>query len=341
MTTHVAVVRRGGVTLVVLALASAFLLTFANTASAVEATVTMGTAANYSVLAGSTVTNTGPSVLHGSLGLSPGSSIVGFAQPGGPGTVTPPAVIDKTNGAAATAKSDLTAGYVDAAGRPGATVVAADLTGLNLTEGLYSADSKGPLSLSGTLTLTGGPNAVFIFQTGSTLITGSDSTVSLLGGVTACNVFWQVGSSATLGTGSTFVGNILALTSVTVTSGVTVEGQALARNGAVTLDDDVFTRPSCAAALPAATTTTTTTATPGTTVPGGVVSPTTAVAGPGAGATTTTLGLTVGIVGPPRTGVAPLPKHDFPWTAVLVAGAGGAAMLGVIVRRRQHARVRR
>ena len=340
MTTHVAVVRRGGVTLVVLALAGAFLLTFAGTANAVEPTVTMGTAANYSVLAGSTVTNTGASVLHGSLGLSPGSSIVGFAQPGGPGAVTPPAVIDRTNGAAATAKSDLTAAYIDAAGRPGATVENADLTGLNLTEGLYSANANGPLSLSGTLTLTGGPAAVFIFQTGSTLITGSDSTVSLQGGVTACNVFWQVGSSATLGTGSTFVGNILALTSVTVTSGVTVEGQALARNGAVTLDDDVFTRPSCAAALPAATTTTTTAA-PGTTVPGGVVSPTTAAAGPGAGATTTTLGLTVGIVGPPRTGVAPLAKHDFPWTAVLVAGAGGAAMLGVIVRRRQHARARR
>jgi len=340
MTTHVAVVRRGGVTLVVLALAGAFLLTFAGTANAVEPTVTMGTAANYSVLAGSTVTNTGASVLHGSLGLSPGSSIVGFAQPGGPGAVTPPAVIDRTNGAAATAKSDLTAAYIDAAGRPGATVENADLTGLNLTEGLYSANANGPLSLSGTLTLTGGPAAVFIFQTGSTLITGSDSTVSLQGGVTACNVFWQVGSSATLGTGSTFVGNILALTSVTVTSGVTVEGQALARNGAVTLDDDVFTRPSCAAALPAATTTTTTAA-PGTTVPGGVVSPTTAAAGPGAGATTTTLGLTVGIVGPPRTGVAPLAKHDFPWAAVLVAGAGGAAMLGVIVRRRQHARARR
>jgi hypothetical protein len=329
--------RRSGVVLTTLALMGALSLMFANTASAIEPTVPMGTAANYSVLAASTVTNTGPSVLHGSLGLSPGSSISGFAQPGGPGTVVPPAVIDRTNGAAAQARSDLTAAYLNAAGRPGATIETSDLGGLNLTEGLYSAASKGPLGLTGTLTLNGGADAVFIFQTDSTLITDSASTVSLVGGVTACNVFWQVGSSATLGTGSNFVGNILALTSVTVTSGVTVEGRALARNGAVTLDNDVFTRPLCAAGLPAPATTTTTAAPTG--APGGVT--TTTIAGgtglPGGSATTTTtLGLTVGVVGPPHTGVAPLPTHEFPWPAVLLAGTAVTATAGAIVRRRMR-----
>ncbi len=335
MTHHVAVARRGGVTLTALALASALVVSFANSASAIEATVPMGTAANYSVLAGQTVTNTGPSVLHGSLGLSPGSSITGFAEPGGPGTVVAPAVIDRTNGAAAQAKLDLTAAYVNAEGRPTATLEPSDLGGLSLTEGLYSTDAKGSLGLTGTLTLNGGPDAVFIFQTDSTLTTASASTVSLVGGVTACNVFWQVGSSATLGSGSSFVGNILALTSVTVNSGVTVEGQALARNGSVTLNNDVFTRPSCAAALPAVTTTTTTPAPASTTTT--IASGVTTVP-PGSGATTTTLGLTVGVVGPPRTGVAPLPKHTFPWPAALIVGAGGFALAGVVVRRRLHAR---
>jgi hypothetical protein len=100
---------------------------------------------------------------------------------------------------------------------------------------------------------------VFIFQTDSTLITGSGSTVTLINGAQQCNVFWQVGSSATLGTGSTFVGNILALTSITVTTGVTVQGRALARNGAVTLDNDTFNAPTCDLTAPTTTTTATST----------------------------------------------------------------------------------
>jgi hypothetical protein len=94
----------------------------------------------------------------------------------------------------------------------------------------------------------GDPTSVFIFQTNSTLITGSGSRVTLINGAQECNVFWQVGSSATLGTSSVFSGNILALTSITVTTGVTVHGRALARNGAVTLDNDTFTKPTCATA---------------------------------------------------------------------------------------------
>jgi hypothetical protein len=150
------------------------------------------------------------------------------------------------------AQTDLTTAYNDAAGRLPHTVLVggppADLGGLVLLPGVYQATSS--MSLTGTVTLNaqGDPNAVFIFQAGSTLTTASASTVSLINGAQACNVFWQVTSSATLGTNSTFVGSIMALTSVTVTTRVTVVGRALARNGAVTLDADTITAPACAAA---------------------------------------------------------------------------------------------
>jgi hypothetical protein len=112
---------------------------------------------------------------------------------------------------------------------------------------VYSGPSKSPLSLSGPLVLdgAGNNNSVFIFQTNSTLTTATGSTITLINGAQECNVFWQVGSSATLGTGSAFAGNILALSSITVTTGVTVHGRALARNAAVTLDTDTFTVPTC------------------------------------------------------------------------------------------------
>ncbi len=143
--------------------------------------------------------------------------------------------------------------------------------------------------MAGTLVLDGegNPNSVFIFQTDSTLITGSASTVSLINGAQECNVFWQVGSSATLGTGSVFVGNILALTSVSVTTGVTVHGRALARNGAVTLDNDIFTSPTCDLTTPV---TTTTTPAPETTIAGSETTApadTTPTTTPGGGTTPT------------------------------------------------------
>lgn len=212
--------------------------------AAIVPTVPLGTSANYAVLGGSTVTNTGNSVLNGSLGLSPGTSITGFP----PGLVNPPGTTDVTNAAAAQAQSDLTAAYVNAAGRSLTATTTADLANLNLQPGVYAGPSKGALGLTGPLTLDGAgdPNAVFIFQTDSTLITGSGSTVTLINGAQECNVFWVVGSSATLGTGSTFVGNILALSSITVNTSVTVHGRALARNAAVTLDTDTFTKPTCA-----------------------------------------------------------------------------------------------
>jgi hypothetical protein len=156
--------------------------------------------------------------------------------------------------------------YTTAAGEGPTTAIAADFAGQTLAPGVYNSASS--IGLSGALTLNGGgnPNAIFVFQAGSTLTTGSASQINLINGAQSCNVFWQVGSSATLGTGSTFRGTIIALTSITVTTGVTVDGRVLARNGAVTLDTDTITRPTCAAvaATTAATTTaaaTTTTAT--------------------------------------------------------------------------------
>jgi type VI secretion system secreted protein VgrG len=190
--------------------------------------------------------------------------------------VLAPGTTDTTNAAAQQAQSDLTTAYVNAAGRPITATTTADLGNLKLQAGVYSGPSKGALSLTGPLTLDGAGNAnsVFIFQTDSTLITASGSTVKLINGAQACNVFWQVGSSATLGTGSVFSGNILALTDITVTNSVTVHGRALARNGQVTLDNDTFTKPSCQQST--ASTTTTSTTSPET-VTTQAISPTTVV----------------------------------------------------------------
>lgn len=211
--------------------------------AAIVPTVPLLTSANYSVLGASTVTNTGNSTLGQSLGLWPGTSITGFP----PGLVQAPGTTHVADAVAQQAQSDLTAAYVNADGRSIDATTAADLANLTLQPGVYAGPSHGALGLTGPLTLDAGgdPTAVFIFQTDSSLTTASSSTVTLINGAQECNVFWQVGSSATLGTGSVFVGNILALTSITVTNGVTVHGRALARNGAVTLDNDTFTTPTC------------------------------------------------------------------------------------------------
>jgi hypothetical protein len=236
-------------TLLALTMAGA-VLTLGNTAYGADvAIVPLGTSANYSVLGASTVTNTGASVLNASLGLSPGTSITGFP----PGLVVAPGTTETANPAALQAQSDLTAAYLDAAGRSVDATTTADLANLNLVAGVYSGPSKSPLSLTGPLILNGGGNndSVFIFQTNSTLTTASNSTITLINGAQECNVFWQVGSSATLGTGSVFAGNILAQSSITVTTGVTVHGRALARTAAVTLDTDTFTLPTCAGTITA------------------------------------------------------------------------------------------
>lgn len=268
---------------VAIAAGAALALGAGHTASAsIVPTVGLATAANYSVLAATTVTNTNPSVIGQSVGLSPGTAIVGFP----PGIVLPPATIQAANAVTLQAQSDLTIAYNDAAGR----VVEfshpnPDLVGQTLLPGVHAAEAMAPLALSGQLVLDGQGNAssVFIFRTDSTLITSTGSTISLINGASECNVFWQVGSSATLGSGSLFVGTILALTSVTVESSTVVHGRALARNGAVTLDNNVFTQPSCESStdlVPTGTAPATTTPASATTTPApAATTPTSAVPG--------------------------------------------------------------
>ena len=222
------------------ALASNFAWSFTTAATtAGQAPVVLGSATTFEVLAGSTVTSTGGTTVNGDLGLSPGTAVTGFP----PGFVN--GAIHAGDAAAAQAQLDLTTAYNDAAGRTvGAVTVAGNLGGQTLTPGLYKSTSSLEIS-SGDLTLDaqGDANAVFIFQMASTLTTTSGRQVILSGGAKAANVYWQVGSSATLGTTSVFKGNILALTSITVTTGATVEGRLLARNGAVTLGANVLTIP--------------------------------------------------------------------------------------------------
>jgi hypothetical protein len=230
-------------------MASAILMISTVASAEIVPTVNLGTAADFSVLGGSTVTNTGPSTLQGSVGVSPGTAITGF----------PPGVASSTATAtvAAQGQLDSVAAYLDAKSRLGAVQTTADLGGLTLIGGVYAASAKGALSLTGTLILDGenNPNSVWIFQTDSTLTTASGSNISLINGAQPCNVFWQVGSSATLGTGSNFVGNILALASVSVTTGANVQGRALAQTGAVTLDTNNFTQPLCDLSVGTTTTT--------------------------------------------------------------------------------------
>jgi Ice-binding-like/Bacterial Ig domain len=222
-------------------LVTTVLLTAACASSAQAASVGLGTADSFAVLAGTAVTNTGPSVIAGDLGVTPGAAVTGFP----PGLVTA-GTVHAADAAALQAQGDLTTAYNDAAGRPSTSTISANLAGSTLTSGVYTSASS--LGLSGDLTLDGqgDPNAVFVFQAGSTLTVGSSSHVLFVGGARACNVFWQVGSSATVGSGSAFAGNILALTSISMTTGATLHGRALARNGAVTLDTNTITKATCA-----------------------------------------------------------------------------------------------
>ncbi|MEK6701222.1 MAG: ice-binding family protein [Planctomycetota bacterium] len=197
----------------------------------------LGSAQAFAVLGGSTVTNTGPTVLNGDLGVWSGLAITGF----GPGIVN--GSTHAGDAIAQQAQSDVTTAYNALAGMAlTQTLTGTDLGGLTLTPGVYFFASSA--FLTGTLTLDaqGDPNALFVFQIGSTLITASNSSVLMINGGDACDTYWQVGSSATLGTDTAFQGNILALTSITLNTRATlIEGRALARNGAVTLDSNTIT----------------------------------------------------------------------------------------------------
>ncbi len=226
--------------LFLLGLASTLL--FASGALGATATVGLGSAASFSVLGGSTVTNTGPTTMFGDLGLSPGSSVTGA-----------PHVLGQTHvddAVAIEAKNALVTAYNDAASRPSNGSAGTDLAGQVFLPGVRTASSSLLLS-SGTVTLDaqGDPNAVFIFQIGSTLITGSNTSVLLVNGAQACNVFWQVGSSATLGTGTSFVGTVMASASITANTAATIHGRLLAQTGAVTLDTNTITTSNCASSV--------------------------------------------------------------------------------------------
>jgi len=199
----------------------------------------LGAAEPFAVLASATVTNTGPTTVSGDLGVFPGAAVTGFP----PGVVSPGTVHTADASANAGQAASLTAFNDVASQSCTADLTGQDLGGKILTPGTYcfstSAQLTGPLVLNAA----GNPNALFAFKIGSTLTTASASSVTLINGGRDCNVFWDVGSSATLGTATTFIGNILARASVTLTTGVRVSGRALAQTGAVTLDSNQITAP--------------------------------------------------------------------------------------------------
>lgn len=324
-------------------------------AHAAEATVDLGSTGSFAVLAGQSVTNTGPSIVTGDVGISPGSSVTGM-----PPLVILDGTLHAGDAVAAQAQTELTTAYTSAAGRPTVTdVTGQDLGGLTLTSGVVEHTSS--MHLTGTVTLDaqGDPAAVFIFKAGSSLITAPNSTVSLVNGASPCNVFWQVGSSATLDTNTTFVGTIMALTSATLGTATTVRGRVLARNGSVTLDSNVITRPGCPApASPSpAPSTLTATGTPSTaTSPGSSSSSTpgdTSVSSGGTGGSGNGGGSTGGDTGGPGDGATPVVPVGHPETGlgggsgsfgawwVLLSLLGGIAVVGGAFSRQLTRPVRR
>ncbi len=248
-------------------------------------------AGNYAVIAASTITNTGPSWITGKMALSPGPSVTGF----------PPATSghrDVANGNAINAQNGLTAAYNNAAGQVPFTTLTGNLGGRTLVPGTYRFSTTA--QLTGLLTLSKG--GVFIFQIGSTLTTASASQVRLTNGAQPCDVFWQVGSSATIGTATRMVGTIMAQASITMTTSATLNGRALARTGAVTLDTNRIIQPSgCGFGVPAF-------------VPCPAV-----------------------CILPPNLGVPADLLKEFPWLLAIGFGAGvGATALGVSARRRRR-----
>jgi Ice-binding-like len=274
-------------------------------ATALAATLPrLGTAGNYAVLAGSTITNTGPTWISGKVGLSPGKAITGF-PPGTSGHR------DIANGAALQAKNDLITAYNDAAGETPFKTISGNLGNRTLVAGTYRSTG----GLTGTLTLSGG--GVYVFQMPSSLVTASSSRVVLTNGAQPCDVFWQVTSSATIGSASMFVGTIMALQSITMVTKATLEGRALARNGAVTLDTNRIIQPGgCGFSAP-----------PIGTPPAGNVLP-------------TSLGFSLSLpstIGLASTGVPVELRGEFPWLLVIGAGGGlGAIALGVSSARRRR-----
>ena len=297
---------------------SFFLMTADLVKAAGPTTVGLGTAGNFAVLAGAAISDVPTSAIIGNVGLSPtgGTAITGLKCAEVTGTIYDTnggytgngggtACLVTDPGLLTTAKNDLSTAYLDAAGRTPTTTYppAQDLGGLTLPAGVYNNPSS--FAITGTLTLSGSATDVWIFQAGSTLTTANSSKVVLTGGAQSCNVFWQVGSSATLNTGSTFVGNILAFTSIVDSGGSTVDGRLLAASttdvtGAVTLNNTTITKSTCTSV---------------TTAPA-------ATSSSSLGASTTATPKL------PKTGFGPLqPNHSWILAAILLASIGAGYKL--------------
>ena len=297
---------------------------------------TLGAAASYSVLGGETVTNTGPTTMSGDLGVSPGSAVTGFP----PGIVGPPGTIHKADANAAAAQIGNTAAFTSLDQGCDVTYPGIkDLVGENLVPGVYCADA---FELSGTLTLSGLSTDVWIFKSASTLITSGTANVV---GDNPCDVWWRVVSSATLGTNTSLIGNILASTSISLQTGASLNGRALAQTGAVTLDSNTITGLICLAPPPPTATATTPTPTATITPGGPTLTPTntptaTPISTPtptGATATPPPATLLPVVTGLPVAGGAPIRNEDFPWSLVIVGGFSAIALvLGVRGYRRTH-----
>jgi len=278
----------------VLSLSVAGLFTNVVASSLAATSPTLGAAGSYSVLGGETVTNAGPTTMPGNLGVSPGSAVTGFP----PGVVGPPGTLHSadTNAAQAQADSSAAFGSLDQAcdtTYPGTK----DLVGENLAAGVYCADA---FELSGVLTLSG--SGVWIFKSAAALSVSSGASV--VGG-DPCNVWWRVVSSAVIGTGASFVGNILALTSISLQTGASLNGRALAQTGAVTLDTNNITGSGCL----------TQDTPPSTETP--------AATSENTEATATLLPVVTGL---PSTGGGPIRDGSFPWILLILGGASAAAL---------------
>jgi hypothetical protein len=266
----------------------------------------LGAAASYSVLAGSIVTNTGDTTMPGNLGISPSIGVPPHYTGFPPGFVGPPGVIHDADADAAAAQADATAAFTFLDQSCDTTYPGVqDLTLVSpLGPGIYCADA---FILSGNLTLSG--SGVWIFKSASTLTTSSNSSVT---GGDPCNVWWRLVSSGTIGTGTTFIGNILALTDIALQTGATLDGRALAQTGQVTLDSNIITGPICSTQPTATTTTGAPTATTG--------APTATTAAP----TATNLPAVTAL---PGTGGAPIRNDVSPWGLVIAGGFSALALI--------------
>ncbi len=295
-------------------------------ASPVATSPTLGATGSYSVLAGSTVTNTGPTHTNGNVGVAPGTAITGFP----PGIVGPPGAIHSNDANAIAAQADNLVVFGTLNQPCDQSFGAVDLTATfpsGVGPGVYCSTSS--FSLSGNLKLTG--SGVWIFKTVSTLITSPGSSVT---GGDPCNVWWRIGSSATLDTTTAFVGSIFALTDITMNTGATLNGRVLAQTGQVTLQSNTITGPICAAQA-------TSTSTTGPTATATTVGPT-ATTGPTAAPTAQPTAIPTAIptakpvvktntplpavTALPGTGGGPIRNEDFPWSLVIVGGISVIAL---------------